>query len=370
MGKVGVGLITGASVAAAAGLAVTAWAARNLEAYELARARTRSSGFVEKQVVLNGSTINYAVGPVGDKPPLLLIHGQGVDWQSYAPVLPKLARDFSIFAVDVHGHGRSQRAPDRYSAAAIGADLAGFIEDVIATPVVVAGHSSGGQLAAWLAGNRPDLVRAAALEDPPLFTTLLPRAEQTWNWVDLATTCHTFLRSGETDWAAYSFAHQKLWDFFGGSADRIVRFGLTRHAKHPDRPIRLFFMPPGWNDMQRAMLNYDPRFGDAFYTGRWDHGFAHEQTLRRIEAPTTLIHANWRYGADGVLQGAIDHDDAARIASLIDDVELVEVDSGHNVHGEQPDRFADLVRSVKDRPLTGRADRGGTGFGGQLGGER
>lgn len=349
MGKVGIGLTVGASVAAAAGLAVGGWAARNLKAYDLARARTSSAGFIEQHVMINGSSINYAIGPVGDTPPLLLIHGQGVDWQSYAPVLPALAEDFSVFAVDVYGHGSSERVPEKYSASAIGTDLARFIEVVIGTQAVVSGHSSGGQLAAWLAGNRPDLVRAAVLEDPPLFTTLLPRAEKTWNWVDLASTCHMFLQNGETDWVAYSFARQKLWDFFGDSADRIIRSGLTRHVGHPDRPIRMFFMPPSWNDMQRSLLNYDPRFGDAFYTGRWDDGFDHEETLRGIEAPTTLIHANWKYGSDGILQGAIDDHDAARIVSLIEQGELVEVDSGHTVHAENPGRFVELIRSTDDR---------------------
>ncbi|GAA3574320.1 alpha/beta hydrolase [Amycolatopsis ultiminotia] len=349
MGKTGTGLLVGASAVAAAGFAGGGWALRNLKTYDRARARTRSAGFVEKQVSIDGSTINYAAGPAGGKPPLVLIHGQAVDWQNYAPVLPALAEDFTVFAVDVHGHGKSGRAPGKYSAAAIGTDLARFVERVVGAPAVVSGHSSGGQLAAWLAGNRPDLVRAAVLEDPPLFTTLLPRAEKTWNWVDLATTCHAFLESGETDWTAYSFAHQKLWDFFGGGAERIVRSGLARHTKHPDRPITLFFMPPSWNDLQRATTAYDPRFGEAFYTGRWDEGFDHERTLRTIEAPTTLIHANWTYGAGGILQGALDDQDAQRIVSLIGDGELVKVDSGHNVHGEQPARFTEVVRAIKAR---------------------
>lgn len=345
MGKLGATAAT-IGLAAAAG---AAWAARNLYSYDRSRALARVAGFVEKQATVNGSVLNYAIGPTGDQPPLLLIHGQGVDWQSYAPVLPALAEDFAVYAVDVHGHGRSARTPEKYTAAAIGADLATFIDDVIGRPVVVSGHSSGGQLAAWLAGNRPDLVRAAVLEDPPLFTTLLPRAELTWNWVDLATACHDYLRCGETDWPAYVFAHQKLWEFFGGGAEKIVRLGLKLHAKHPERPIRLPFMPPSWNDLQRAIRHYDPRFGDAFYTGAWDEGFDHEQTLRGIESPTTLIHANWKYGADGILLGAIDGDDAQRIASLIADVEVVEVDSGHNVHGEHPDRFVPVVRAIKQR---------------------
>ncbi|MBB4688823.1 alpha/beta fold hydrolase [Amycolatopsis jiangsuensis] len=285
---------------AAAGLAAGGWALRNRRAHDWARARTRRAGFTERRVELAGCTLTYAAGSAAGTPPLLLIHGQGADWRNYAPV-------------------------------------------------VVSGHSSGGQLAAWLAGHRPDLVRAAVLEDPPLFTTLLPRAEQTWNWADPATTCHAFLRSGEPDWIAYQFAHQKMWECFGGSADRIVRSGLARHAAHPDRPIGLWYLPPSWNDLQRSIAAYDPRFGAAFHSGSRDEGFDHEQTLRAIEAPTTLIHANWKYGPDGLLQGAIDGADARRIVSLIADAELVEVNSGHDVHGGKPGRSTDLVGATARR---------------------
>ena len=347
--RIGYGVVVAATVLAIAGTAAVVWADRNLRAYDRARSRTRSAGFTEDALHVNGTRLNYASGPKNDGPPLLLIHGQGVDWRSYARVLPALAEDFTVFAVDVYGHGDSARAPEKYSATAIGADLATFIETVIGERVVVSGHSSGGQLAAWLAGHRPDLISAAVLEDPPLFTTLLPRAEKTWNWVDLATTCHEFLESGETDWPAYSFAHQRLWDFFGDSAERIIRSGLTRHAKHPERAITMFFMPPGWNDMQRSLMKYDPRFGDTFFTGTWDEGFDHEETLRRIEAPTTLIHADWEYGPDGILQGAIDDVDAQRITSRNDNIELVRVGSGHNVHGEEPDQFVALVRAIIDQ---------------------
>lgn len=345
--RIGYGAAAVAGVFAVAGATVGMWAIRNLKAHVLAQRRTRAAGFRENSVDVNGTRLNYASGPKSSGPPLLLIHGQGVDWRSYAPVLPALVHDFSVFAVDVHGHGDSARAPEKYSAAAIGHDLATFIESVIGQPVVVSGHSSGGQLAAWLAGHRPDLISAVLLEDPPLFTTLLPRAKQTWNWVDLATTCHDFLESEETDWAAYSFAHQRLWTFFGEGRKRIIRSGLRQHAKHPNRPITMFFMPSGWNDMQRSLLTYDPRFGDAFFTGSWDEGFDHEDTLRSITAPTTLIHADWEYGSDGILQGAIDDVDAQQITSLNENIELIRVESGHNVHGEIPDRFIEILRAQR-----------------------
>ncbi|WP_427891700.1 alpha/beta fold hydrolase [Kribbella sp. GL6] len=343
--------VGGATVLASVGAAFGAWVERNLRSSIRGLHKVERAGYTEQQALIDGSVINYGRGPDRSGPVLLLIHGQAVDWKQYYRVLPQLAEDFRVFAVDVYGHGGSDRVPSKYCATAIGADLAAFIEQEIGEPVVVAGHSSGGQLAAWIAGHRPDLVRGVVLEDPPLLTTQLPRAEKTWNWVDLATACHEFLAlpGPELDWPAYYFAHQRLWKFFGKSAKRIIRRGLATHAKAPDRPITLFFMPPGWNDMQRTLRSYDPRFGDAFYTGDWDTGFDQQKTLESITAPTTLIHANWRYGDDGVLQGAMDGDDAARVTALIDGAALVRVNSGHNVHGERPKEFLKAVRDLMTR---------------------
>ena len=59
------------------------------------------AGFVEKQIAINGSEMNYAEGP-NNGPPLLLIHGQAVDWQNYARVLPDLAAHYHVFAVDCY----------------------------------------------------------------------------------------------------------------------------------------------------------------------------------------------------------------------------------------------------------------------------
>lgn len=349
MSKLRVAAVVGAAGVLVAGIALGGWSIRNLNSFDVGMWRIQHAGYTERQVTINKSMINYGRGPDNDGVPLLLIHGQGVAWQQYYPVLPALAEDYRVFAVDVYGHGGSARVPAKYTAAAIGADLARFVEQVIGEPVMVAGHSSGGQLAAWLAGHRPDLVRGVLLEDPPMFTTLLPRAEKTWNWVDLATACHDYLESGESDWPAYNFAHQRMWQFFGPSAKKIIRRGLAQHRRHPDRPITVFFMPPGWNDLQRTLRSYDPRFGDAFYTGDWDVGFDHEATLRAIKAPTVLIHANWTYGDDGVLQGAMDDRDASRVASLINDVELVDVDSGHNVHGEHPRAYLNAISGLAAR---------------------
>src|SRR5690606_14333560 len=99
------------------------------------------AGFVEKDVTVGGSRIHYAEGP-DNGPALLLIHGQIMDWTSYARVLPDLAEEYHVFVVDCHGHGKSDKDPRKYSARAMGRDLAQFIRQVIGEPAVVSGHSS------------------------------------------------------------------------------------------------------------------------------------------------------------------------------------------------------------------------------------
>lgn len=333
---------------AIATLTVGGYIIANVTYFDRDMAAVRRAGFVEKQVTVNGSEMNYAEGP--DKgPALLLIHGQATDWKNYAKVLPGLATRYRVFAVDCYGHGSSARTPEKYSTVAMGADLARFIAEIIGEPVVVSGHSSGGLLAVWLAANMPDLVRGVVLEDPPLFTTLLPRARKTWNYVDLATTAHNFLASGEKDFVAYDVAHGKLFALFKELQPRMVSSVREHRARHPGKPVRIFYMPPAMNEFFRGLDTYDPRFGDRFYDGSWDDGFDHADALARITIPAVLIHTNWSYDADGILMAAMDDKDAARARSLIKGVQFIQVDSGHGFHLEKPRDFVRIMVSFKDR---------------------
>ncbi|BBB01434.1 hypothetical protein RVR_8852 [Actinacidiphila reveromycinica] len=82
-----------------------------------------------------------------------------------------LADDFEVFAVDLRGQGRSTRPPGRYTVDNMGNDLVRFISGRIRRPVVVAGNSSGGLIAAWLSAYAPPgLIHGACYEGPPLFS--------------------------------------------------------------------------------------------------------------------------------------------------------------------------------------------------------
>lgn len=85
-----------------------------------------------------------------------------------------LSADFHVYAVDLRGQGRSTWTPQRYTLDNSGNDLVRFLSLVVRRPVVVAGNSSGGILAAWLSAcAMPGQVRGALCEDAPFFASEL-----------------------------------------------------------------------------------------------------------------------------------------------------------------------------------------------------
>jgi len=347
--KVTAAVATGVGAALVLGAGATYYVVRNRTYWKCARRTLRKAGFVEKNVAIDGATINYAEGP-DNGPPLLLIHGQMVDWTTYMRVLADLAQDFHVYVVDCYGHGRSDRAPERYSNVAMGRDLAAFLRTVIAEPAFVSGNSSGGLLGIQIANEAPGLVRALILEDPPLFSSLHPRFSSTAGY-DLPRLAHEFLASHETDFPSFYVAHTAFLGFFGDLATRMIRSALAQRAEKPPQPIRWWYMPPALNEMFRTLDQYDPLFGEAFYTGAWHDGFDHTDALAALSVPTVLIHANWRLDEAGTtLLGAMDDRDAARARNLIDGVDFRRVDAGHAVHFEKPRIFIDIVRAATTAP--------------------
>ena len=99
-------------------------------------------------------------------------------WQGYKCVMPELSHKFHVFVPDLRGHGKSTRTPGCYSYNICGNDLRNFIREVIQKPALVAGLSSGGVLAIWLAANAPENVLAIISEDPPIFSSVWPRIQE------------------------------------------------------------------------------------------------------------------------------------------------------------------------------------------------
>jgi pimeloyl-ACP methyl ester carboxylesterase len=100
---------------------------------------------------------------------VLMLHGLSGISTSYDDVVEQLGNDADVFRMDLRGHGRSDRAPGTYTVPFYSADVVAFLEEVIREPAVLVGHSLGGVIAHHLTATRPDLVRSALCEDPPLY---------------------------------------------------------------------------------------------------------------------------------------------------------------------------------------------------------
>lgn len=306
--------------------------------------RVETAGYHEKSVQIGQANISYVEGP-DNGPPLLLLHAQHMDWYSYNLVLPELARHYHVFDVDYPGHGKTT-VPDDYPMTAdrIGADLGTFIETVIKAPSYVTGNSSGGLLSTWLAANRPGLVRAVVLEDPPLFSSEYPRIEQTIAYRSFRTSAQA-VRDKPADFLLYWIESNK--GFFdknvGKGSAFALRQAITSYRKgNPGAPLEVGLIK---NDTVRQFLRgmneYDPRFGKAFYDGTWDANQAEE--LRKITCPVLLLHANTEIMADGTLNGAMSQDEADRAMSLLQHGTYRRVDSTHVIHLAEPEQFTSIL---------------------------
>ena len=84
-------------------------------------------------------------------------------------VHPQLAERYRVLALDFRGHGKSGRAPGDYQPQAFVTDAIAVLEELADGPAILIGHSLGGMTGARaVSQQRPDLVKAAVLEDPPL----------------------------------------------------------------------------------------------------------------------------------------------------------------------------------------------------------
>jgi pimeloyl-ACP methyl ester carboxylesterase len=105
------------------------------------------------------------IGPIawreaGHGPPVLLIHGVGLNADAWEPQIATLSSRRRVIAIDMPGHGKSDLLPDGAGLGDFVAEIAGFIDAMGLSPVPVVGHSMGALIALGLALDYPEKVAA------------------------------------------------------------------------------------------------------------------------------------------------------------------------------------------------------------------
>jgi pimeloyl-ACP methyl ester carboxylesterase len=88
-------------------------------------------------------------------------------WRTFARVAPRLARTRQVYAVDLRGHGDSEKPEAGYSLTEYAADVLGLLPQ-LGGSIDLLGHSLGAMVALLVARAQPDAVTHLVLEDPPI----------------------------------------------------------------------------------------------------------------------------------------------------------------------------------------------------------
>ena len=239
---------------------------------------------------------------------LLLLHGYGESLTTWRAVFDRLALFDRVIAIDLPGFGGSAKPDVSYSLPAMTERLSRFVDRWTTGPLVVVGHSMGGEIAASLALARPDRVNLLILIAPAGFRVGL---------------------AGIAD----SMSPTK--------ADRIGRYLSWRSFITP-------IHDPSWLEEPDSAANYE-QTGDARYSAsaaRLLKEFSFTALRGRfqdITQPTLLI---WG-GLDPVMPFSVG-DTLSRLIPCVHFVPLVR--AFHRPQAEVPDTVLSIVRGFLAHP--------------------
>ena len=103
----------------------------------------------------------------GDGPPLLLVHGWPETWYAWRYVMPALAKQYTVIAVDQRGAGLSDKPETGYDTVTGANDLIGLMDALGHDTFSIVGHDTGFAISYAVAADHPERVVRAALIDLP-----------------------------------------------------------------------------------------------------------------------------------------------------------------------------------------------------------
>ena len=257
--------------------------------------------------------IRWHVQRAGSGPVLLLVHGTGAATHSWRALLPLLARDYTVVAPDLPGHGFTDTpSASLLSLPGMARALGELLQVLGVQPEIVVGHSAG----------------AAILARMCLDGTIAPRALVSLNGAMLplrGLPGHIFAPIARLVVSIPLTRRMFAWQ----AADRRVvermlrSTGSTIEPAGVDQYVRIARCPAHAGAALAMMANWDLR--------------PLERDLPRLRTHLLLI--------TGSNDRTIPPSDSARVQALVPGAELVSLPGlGHLAHEEQPARIATLVR--------------------------
>jgi pimeloyl-ACP methyl ester carboxylesterase len=125
----------------------------------------RLPGFANGYAEVNGIRLHFVEGGSGQ--PLFLLGGWGQTWWQFHKIMPELAKQFRVIAVDIRGQGTSSKPASGYDKKTMAGDIHALAHHLGYKRIHVVGQDIGAMVAYSFAANYPDDTQSVALLDVP-----------------------------------------------------------------------------------------------------------------------------------------------------------------------------------------------------------
>ena len=122
--------------------------------------------FTSRYIDTPGVRLHAVIG--GDGPPLLLVHGWPQNWYAWRMLMPVLARDFEVIAVDQRGIGLSGKPAAGYDSGTLAGDMVALMDALGHPRFAIYGTDTGLLIAYAVAADHPDRIERLAVSEAPL----------------------------------------------------------------------------------------------------------------------------------------------------------------------------------------------------------
>jgi len=259
----------------------------------------------------------------GSGPPLVFVHGVGVNGDLWRAVAPPLAHEHRCIVPDLPfgAHSHPLREEADLSLPGMARIVADFMDVLGLEEVTVVANDTGGAVAQWLVGHYPERVAGLVLTSCDAFEKFPPTPQR---YLEVAARSRALM--WVVGWTVQFKFVQRLPTAYGRVTRRPVDPAIMRSYTTPIRTL-----PGVRRDLQRLLLAVDTR-----YT------FEAAESLRSFDKPALVL---W---ADGDKIFPRDH--GKQLAELLPQgrFELVR-DSRTFISEDQPDQLVAAVRGFMAR---------------------
>jgi pimeloyl-ACP methyl ester carboxylesterase len=218
-------------------------------------------------------------GPAGART-MVLVHGLMGAHVNWLALVPELTDEFRVIALDLVGHGRTERAGRGTDVRSNQQVLHRFLEGVVDEPVVLVGNSMGGLISILQAASEPETVDGLVLVAPalPAVLTEIPSSTVVRNYLPLAVPgLGTALLSAQQRTSDVEGLIRSLLDIVTADPDRVPEDVVRGHVELAEVRLQIPGTPAGYQAAAQSTVRSMLQVRD------------YAATIGSIEAPVLLI---------------------------------------------------------------------------------